>query len=114
MVNLPNGVKRIFFSYSHADAEFANRVADELARSAVPVWIDKWDIEPGDSIVQKIFNEGLANCEVFLVLLSRSSVESEWVKQEMDTAIVRKIEGLTKIIPLIREKCDIPLPMRSL
>lgn len=80
----------------------------------IDVWFDKWEIKAGDSLIQKIFTEGLANCDIFLILLSDASIESKWVKEELDSAMIRKIEGVTRIIPLIKEKCEIPLPLRTL
>lgn len=106
--------KKAFLSYSSDDKEFAAKLAGDLRREGVDVWFDTWEISAGDSLIQKIFFEGLANCDVFLILLSNNSVKSKWVKEELDSAVVRKIEGVTKIIPLIIDKCDIPISLRAL
>jgi hypothetical protein len=106
--------KRVFLSYSHQDRETAARLAKELLASGQDVWFDRWEIAAGDSIVRKIFAEGLANAAAFLILLSRASVRSKWVQEEMDTATVRRIEDLVRMIPVIIEDVDIPVPLRSL
>lgn len=106
--------KNAFLSYAHEDKEFAERIAQELRKSGINVWIDKWEINAGDSIIQKIFIEGLSKCDIFLILISCSSAKSKWVKEELDYAMIKKIEGITKIIPLIKEKCEIPAPLRAL
>lgn len=103
-----------FFSYAHEDKEFAERIVRDLLDAGVNVWFDKWDIMPGDSIIQKIFNEGLSQCDTFLLLLSQSSVNSRWVKEELDFAVVKKIEGLTRLIPILKETCEIPGPLKAL
>jgi hypothetical protein len=105
---------RVFLSYSHSDKGFAAKIATHLQENGVDVWLDKWEILPGDSLIQKIFAEGLNNCDVFLILLSNSSVKSNWVQRELDVAMIKKIEGITKIIPIIIEKCDIPNALKPL
>ena len=105
---------KAFLSYSHEDKDFAQIIANKLIESGIDVWWDKWEISVGDSLIQKIFTEGLSKADIFLIILSNESVNSNWVKQELDHAIIKKIEGVTRIIPLIKEKCDIPPPLRSL
>jgi hypothetical protein len=106
--------KVAFISYSHEDKEIAEKVAKDLRKNSIDVWIDKWEINPGDSLIRKIFQEGLANCDIFLIILSASSIKSEWVKEELDYAIIKKIEGVTRIIPLIVGKPEIPAPLKAL
>jgi hypothetical protein len=105
---------QVFLSYSHADRKFAEKIAAYLQENGVKVWWDKWEILAGDSLIQKIFEEGLIKCDVFLILLSSESVKSNWVQRELDVAMVKKIEGITKIIPIIIEKCDIPNALKPL
>ncbi len=85
-----------------------------MRKLGINVSIDEWEIMLGDSIIRKVFDDLLSKCDIFFVLLSRTSVESKWVKEELDAAMVRKIEGATRIIPLIKEKCDIPPQLRTL
>lgn len=106
--------KNAFLSYSHDDRDFAERIAIELRKKGIEVWLDKWEIKAGDSLIQKIFFEGLSNCDIFLILLSNASVKSKWVKEELETTMIKRIEGVTRIIPLIKEKCEIPFPLRPL
>lgn len=105
---------KAFLSYSHSDKEFADKLAKDLREQGIDIWIDKWEIQLGDSIIQKIFFEGLANTDFFLILLSSESIRSKWVSEELNAAIVKKIEGVTRVIPVIKERCDVPLPLRTL
>jgi hypothetical protein len=109
-----NEKKLAFLSYTREDKDFAGRIANELSGSGIDVWWDEWEIKPGDSLIQKIFQEGLAKCDVFLILLSCASVESKWVKEELDSAMIKRMEGSTRVIPLVKEECRIPLPLRAL
>ena len=106
--------KNIFLSYSHSDKHIAQSVAAELQKNGIEVWYDKWEIKPGDSLIQKIFTEGLSKCDYFLILLSQNSLKSRWVQEELDSALVKKIEGVTRVIPILLEKIEIPASIRSL
>src|SRR4051812_47351201 len=106
--------KGLFISYSHSDREFAERLAIELNAQGQEVWIDRWDISPGDSIVRKIFEEGLAQAGAFAVVLSKESVRSKWVREELDVATIRRIEDLTRVIPILKEDVEIPTSLRAL
>ena len=105
---------KVFVSYSHADKEFAQKLAEDLIELGIDIWIDKWEIFPGDSIIDKIYSEGLENTDIILILLSTSSIESKWVKEELNVATIKRIEDFTRVIPIILESIDIPLPLRTL
>lgn len=103
-----------FVCHSHADKELARRVAEALQANGIDVWFDEWEIKPGDSLVQKIFEEGLKNCQLFLVLLSPASIGSNWVRHELDSAIIQRLSGVTRVVPLVVEPCEIPVALRPL
>ncbi|MNY04380.1 TIR domain protein [compost metagenome] len=105
---------RAFISHSHADKETAKILAAELAKHGVDPWFDQWEIGPGDSIVEKVFEEGLRNCSVFVILLSANSIKSEWVRHELSIAFINKMQRVTKIVPVMLDNCEIPVALRSL
>ncbi len=105
---------KVFLSYSHDDRDTAEKIAKDLLLNGIDVWFDKWEILPGDSLIQKIFEEGLSGANAFIILISKNSVESKWVKQELDTAFIKRIEGITRIIPLIIGDAKIPIALSSL
>lgn len=104
----------VFISYSHADAAFVDQLAADLQKNDLDVWIDKWQIRVGDSIVEKI-DAGLARADFLVVVLSKSSVVSPWVRQELDAALVRTIESKVGafLLPVVIEECDIPQLLRA-
>lgn len=103
----------IFLSHNSEDNEFANRLAGDLARNGVRVWIDEAEIKVGDSLIQKI-ESGIEETDFVGVLLSRKSVESEWVKKELRVAMNEEIRGKrVKVLPLLLEDCNIPLFVRE-
>lgn len=104
---------KIFISHASEDKPFVRPFAEKLRANGVDAWIDEWEIKPGDKIVQKIFVEGIDRCDAFLVVLSKTSVEKPWVKEELDTAVVKRIEEDTKIIPIRIDDCEVPAPLRA-
>ena len=48
----------VFLSHSSSDKELVTRIAEDLKDAGIPVWLDAWEILPGDSVAQKI-QEGL-------------------------------------------------------
>jgi formylglycine-generating enzyme required for sulfatase activity len=99
----------VFISYSHADSEFVDNLGERLKASGVVIWIDKWMVKIGDSITGKI-NEGIGTSDFLIIVLSRSSVESKWVREELNAALVRNVEQDKNafILPVLKEDCEIP------
>src|SRR5579859_6573105 len=102
---------KAFISYAHEDKPLAIRLADNLRKNGVEAWIDVWEIQAGDSLIEKVFEEGLKNCAVFVIILSKASTQSSWVRQELDVAVVNRIRKLTQVIPVLAEECEIPISL---
>lgn len=71
---------RIFLSYAHGDQAKAQRLAAALRRAGYDVW---WDalIEGGSRYAETI-DEALQTVDAVLVLWSKQSVASDWVRDE--------------------------------
>jgi len=106
----------IFVSYSHADKTLVESVAKELRRRHICVWIDGWEMKPGDNLRDKI-SDGIANASFFLVVLSPSALSSRWVKYELSSGMIDEIEqGQVRVIPAIAgqaEYADLPADLRA-
>lgn len=105
---------KAFISYSHNDREIATRIAESLRASGIVVWFDRWEILGGDSLIQKIFEEGLSGADAFLIIISNNSINSRWVQQELDTAMIKRIEGVTRILPVLVHEVEMPESLRSM
>jgi len=100
--------KSIFISHNWKDKAFAKRLANDLKIRGVHVWIDEGEIQIGDSLIEKI-REGIDQMDFLAVVLSPHSVESEWVKREVDVAMNQEIEGKrVKVLPLLYKDCKLP------
>jgi hypothetical protein len=103
----------VFISYSSKDSSFAERLALSLVESRIHVWIDKWEIKPGDSLIDKI-QGALTKSSFLLVILSENSVNSEWCKKELNSGLIREIESKEVVlIPVLLEKCEVPLFLKE-
>ncbi len=104
---------KVFISYCHADKEFVDKLAINLVKSNIPIWLDRWELKVGDSITQKI-QEVLSESDYLLMVFSKQSIESDWVKREMTAGLLREIEEKRAIIlPVLLEDCKLPLFVRD-
>ena len=92
----------VFLSYAHADQAQAQRLANMLKRSGLTVW---WDalIEGGSSYATTI-KDALAAADAVIVLWSRQSVESDWVRDEAAQGRDRR-----RLVPLSLDGTPPPL-----
>ena len=103
----------IFLSHSHEDNRFARRLAHDLITAGVTVWLDEAELGPGDSVIEKI-GEAIDATDFLGVLLSRHSVQSEWVRREVEIALTEEIAGrIVKVVPILVGDCEIPPFLRA-
>ncbi len=77
------------------------------------MWFDEWEITPGDSIVKKVFDEGIEQSNVFIVVLSHFSVNKPWVREELDVGVIKRINEGSRIIPIVIDSCEIPTALQA-
>jgi hypothetical protein len=100
---------RAFLSHASEDKEdFVEPLARELAKMGVAPWLDIWEIRPGDSLVRKLFEEGLDTVGAVIVVVSESSAAKPWVREELDAAVVRRITSSVRLIPVRLDGAPIP------
>ncbi|MBI1381652.1 MAG: TIR domain-containing protein [Planctomycetaceae bacterium] len=106
---------RIFISYAHADSKAANRVADELRKVELQVWLDASSLQPGQNWVAGI-DEALEDAGYLLVLLSSASLASPWVQREWTSMLARQLGGKNGglLIPLRLEDVRLPTLLKPL
>lgn len=91
----------IFLSYSHLDKDFVGKLASDCKERGIQIWFDEDILLAGDSVILKI-EEGIDKAKLFAIVLSQNSLESRWVREELEQAIIAAIaERRTKIIPII-------------
>lgn len=106
---------RAFISHASEDkSRFVIEFATKLRAAGVDAWVDAWEIRAGDSLVRKIFSQGIDEADVFIVVLSETSVTKPWVLEELDAAVIRRIQGGTRLIPVLIDHVDVPAALRHL
>jgi hypothetical protein len=108
-MNQSNSTKRFFITHSHADNAFAKRFADDLKKVGLDGFFDIYSIKLGDNIPAYI-NKGLAECDVYVPVLSNEALNSPWCEEEITTALMlskrRDRLGRPRIIPIFIEECQ--------
>lgn len=103
----------VFLSYTHSDKTFARKLAQDLSNHGIKVWMDEGEIQPGDSLVETI-SSAIDKMDFFAIILSPESVNSDWVKRELNIAIYREISNREiQVIPILIEDCEIPTILRD-
>ena len=99
---------RVFISYSTKDRGFVEQLARDLQANFVTPWFDRWEMLPGESLIQKI-GSGILTNGYFVVVLSPNSVDSEWVQKELAVALNREFkQHNVQVIPALLKECSIP------
>ena len=90
---------RVFISHSSKDKPAVERLAVALQERGIQLWLDKWEIGPGDDIVAKI-NAGLEEASAGLIVFSQHSRESRWVEAETSYLTYARIQEGKVLIPI--------------
>ena len=105
---------KVFVSHASEDkGRFVLDFARKLREKGIDAWLDRWEMLPGDSLVEKIFEEGLKEAQAIIVVLSQYSVNKPWVKEELNAGVINKISKGTKIIPIVLDECEVPESLKS-
>ncbi len=103
----------VFISHSHKDKDFTDKLALHLIKSDTSVWVDRWELHVGDSLVDRIQKE-IEQASAFVFILSKSSVESDWCRKELNSSLIKELEDKNIfVLPVLKEDCDIPLFLRE-
>ena len=105
---------KVFVSHASEDKDrFVVDFARRLRENGVDAWLDQGEMKPGDSLVDKIFEEGLKEARAVIVVLSKVSVQKPWVREELNTSVVNRISRGTRLIPVVIDDCEVPESLRS-
>ncbi len=97
----------VFISYASADREQAQAIAASLANRGYKVWWDR-TIPPG-RIFDEVIQEALNAARCVIVLWSKTSIGSNWVKTEAAEAGSRNI-----LVPVLIANVPPPIEFRRL
>ncbi len=103
-----------FLSHAHADQARTDPIYRWLTDCAgLEIWYDKNEFSPSHTIPGAL-SAAADQCRAMLIALSRKSIESGWVREEIATAVTqRTADPDFRVIPLLLEDCDIPRELRT-
>jgi len=105
---------KVFVCHAGDDNDrFVIAFAKKLREKGIDAWVDKWEMLPGDSLVEKIFEEGLKEAQAVIVVVSQHSVSKPWVREEINAAFVKKVENKCKLIPIVLDDVNVPECLKS-
>ncbi len=79
----PLHIGGVFISYSHTDKGIADKLYTQFQDAGVSVWQDRHDMVAGD--INKQVQRELRLRDIVVLILSESSVTSDWVEHELKT-----------------------------
>ena len=104
---------QVFLAHSSEDHMKVGRLAYDLRRRGIPVWYDEWELKVGDSLHDKM-EQGIRSSGYLIVVLSPHSVESAWVKKELNAALSLELEKRQVfVLPALFANCEIPLFLKD-
>lgn len=97
----------VFISYARSDRERVRPYAEALERAGYDVW---WDVKiPTGEEFDSAINRALSDAKAILVVWSKDSINSRWVKEEAEDGLARH-----RLIPLLLDPVVIPLGFRRI
>ena len=102
VMNTADGAEhpKVYLAHASEDKARIRPLAEYLIANGIDVWFDEWEIEPGDSLREKM-EEGLGAMTHFVVALTEISIAKPWVAKEIDVGLVRQIGGQSRFVPLL-------------
>jgi hypothetical protein len=105
---------KVFLSHAGEDKErFVLRFAERLREQGVDVWLDRWEMLPGDSLIEKIFDEGIRNAVAIIVVISKYSAQKKWIREELNASLVKRINDGSLLIPVVLDDVEVPEPLKA-
>jgi hypothetical protein len=105
--------RKIFISYSSRDKIFVEKLVTDFKERNINIWYDAFEMTVGDSLTKKI-QEGIKSSSYLAVVLSPNSVDSKWVKIELQAAMNREIvDRSMTILPVLYRPCKLPAFLRD-
>lgn len=95
----------VFFSYSRRDRTAVEQVAQALAEEGLRVFLDSWELAPGQSWPRELERK-LGQCNAVAIFVGQEGL-SGWQQRERDLALVRQTrEPGFPVIPVLLTHAD--------
>ncbi|MEM7087329.1 MAG: toll/interleukin-1 receptor domain-containing protein [Bacteroidota bacterium] len=91
---------KVFLSHSSMDEAFMLKIQADLIDANIDTWTSVDDINAGEIFIDK-YNQGIKDCDFFLIIISEDSNNSKWVKDELNRAYYLAVKEGKSIIPVL-------------
>jgi hypothetical protein len=98
-----------FISYSTSDRVRATQLATTIAQATGHhVFLDHWELKPGERLRDRLA-ASIGKSGALVLLVSKASLASAWVKEEIELAVRRaEDDPRFRIIPVLLESTELP------
>ncbi len=108
-------MSKVFISHSSADKERVVRTLEQGLRSrGIETWFDERELHPGDSLVDRIFEEGIGAASAVVIVLSNNSINSKWVREELNASTIQRLQRDIRVIPVLIDDVPVPVSLSNL
>lgn len=113
MVNRSQNIYDVFISYSHKDRLIAHRIIQSLQAKGICARVFDDAFLSNDSYLAQI-EEAIRNARVYMILLTENSIQSDFVKMELELAITTAKERSKAIVPvsMLPNSAELPAVFR--
>ena len=106
----------VFLSHASEDTAWCETLAERLRNDGVRVWLDKWELQPGDHLLARL-NDGLKKSRKMVAVWSASYFRDDKVWTLAESFSQQHGDALSHdrpIIPVLMQDCDILPTFRNL
>ncbi len=89
---------KVFLSHSARDKNLVMALARLLEKFGIEFFVAEWYLSPGERLDKKVF-DAIRDCDCMVVLLTPDGVRSNWVHQEIGTAL----QASKPVIPIVEK-----------
>lgn len=93
--------RTLFLSHATEDYDFARKLHADLVANGLDCWFAREDMDIGDPIRARMLAE-IKKRDKFVVILSKSSIQSSWVEAEVEAALEKAGESDKAVLMPIR------------
>ena len=107
------GRPKVFVSHSSQDKDAVWPIVQHLVAYAAVPWVDALEMRPGDLLFTRIAT-AIEGSAYLLVMVSKNSVKSRWVEEEVRQAMSAEFyDNRIRIIPCLLDDVTIPTFLRG-
>lgn len=99
---------KVFLSHASEDKKsIVEPLFEYLQNKEISVWLDKYEIDYGENIYQKV-SEGIDNAEVAIFVITENFLNKKWPKEELSALSHLIFNNKSLVIVSIKDGTELP------